>query len=410
MSPRTVDFWFDYTCPYAYLGSVEVEAMCARMGAALRWRPMLLGGVFRANKTPQKLFAELSPAKAAHNAEDLQRWAARFNATLTMPAAHPMRSVEALRATLAAGCDPRVIHGFYRAYWVEGREVSSPEVIREVLTAAGFDADAILPTLAGDALRDELRARTDEAIALGVFGAPAFVCDGELQWGQDRMHLVEGLSLAQWIATAHTDRPSVPHTLDVYFDFSSPFAYLGATQAEALAARTGATLRWRPILLGGLFRALGQADAPLLTFSDAKRDWVLRDLQRWAKFYGVPLKFPSVFPQRSLKALRCYLALPEARRGAFREAAFRAAWADDRDLDDDALLRELLGDDHGEIRAAADSPEVKAALREGTEAALRAGVFGVPTWVVDERALFWGQDRLLLVEHALREETDESAT
>ena len=116
---RSLDFWFDYTCPYAYLGSTQAPALAARMGVDLTYRPLLLGGVFRANDTPQKLFATLSPAKAAHNLADLQRWAERFGVALTMPPNHPMRSVEALRATLATGIDPRVIAAFYRAYWVD---------------------------------------------------------------------------------------------------------------------------------------------------------------------------------------------------------------------------------------------------------------------------------------------------
>lgn len=401
MNAPAIDFWFDYTCPYAYLASTQVEALAARMGAELRWSPMLLGGVFRAHNTPQKLFATLSPAKSAHNARDLARWSERFHAPLSMPAGHPMRSVEALRATIAAGCDPKVIHEFFRAYWIDGREISSPEVIREVLTRAKQSPERILSAITEDAIKADLRARTDEAIALGVFGAPAFVVDGALHWGQDRMHFVEGLSFAQWIDGARGATSSA-HTLDVYFDFSSPFAYLGATQAEALAARTGATLRWKPLLLGGLFRDIGQAEAPLLTFSDAKRDFVLRDLRRWADFYEVPFEFPSVFPQRSLKALRCYLALPEARRAAFRDAVFRAAWADDRDIDDDTVLNEILGDGFERARAAAETPEVKRALRAATDDAMSRGVFGVPTWVIDERELFWGQDRLLLVEDALR--------
>jgi 2-hydroxychromene-2-carboxylate isomerase len=187
----TLDFWFDYTCPYAYLASTQVEGLAGRTGARLVYRPMLLGGVFAANDTPQKLFATLSPAKAAHNARDLQRWAELFGVELTMPAAHPLRSVEALRATIACGVDPRVVHGFYRAYWVQGRGPSEPAVMREVLGACGHDADAILEAIATPAVKDDLRRRTDEAIALGIFGAPAFVVDGQMYWGQDRMHFVE---------------------------------------------------------------------------------------------------------------------------------------------------------------------------------------------------------------------------
>jgi 2-hydroxychromene-2-carboxylate isomerase len=190
------------------------------------------------------------------------------------------------------------------------------------------------------------------------------------------MHLVEGQRYDAWIASADTGRPSTPHALEVYFDFSSPYAYLGVSQAEALAARTGAALTWRPMLLGGLFRAIGQADAPVLTFSEAKRAHTLRDLARWAEFYGLPYRFPSRFPVSSLKAMRCYLALPEHRRGAFRDAVLRAVWGEDRDLGDDGVLRALLGEGADATLEAASSPAVKEALKRATEDAVAAGVFG----------------------------------
>ncbi|RYE93389.1 MAG: 2-hydroxychromene-2-carboxylate isomerase [Myxococcales bacterium] len=187
-----VDYWFDYSCPYAYLGSTQIEALAARTGATLRWRPMLLGGVFRANGTPQNLSNVLSPPKARHNLLDMQRWADLFGVPLTMPAGHPFRTVEALRVTLLAGLDRRVIHGFYRAYWVDGRPPSSPGVLRDVLAAAGHDPDPLLARLDDPGLKDDLRQRTDQAIALGIFGAPAIVVDeGEMFWGQDRLPFVE---------------------------------------------------------------------------------------------------------------------------------------------------------------------------------------------------------------------------
>jgi|GEM_PF-23491 len=466
--PRRLDFWFDYTCPYAYLASTQVESLARRTGDELRWRPMLLGGVFRANATPQRLFATLSPQKAKHNADDLERWSREFDAPLRMPPGHPMRSVEALRATLATGCDPAVIHGFFRAYWVDNREISDPATMRDVLSAAGHDADAVLAALSGDALRDALRRETDQAVALGIFGAPAYVIDGAaLYWGQDRAHFVEGLTPEQYfgrcveahgapfpaaarptpagrgqgsnvrmtIATPSghgalppprggrargsgeggpvcfdaspylspsTKEPSMAHTLEIYWDFSSPFAYLGATQAKALAERTGATLVWRPMLLGGLFKSIGQELVPLNTWSDAKRRYYFDDMNRWAEFWGVPLSFPAVFPVNSIKALRAYIALPEARRDAFRDAVFRAYWAEGRDIGDEAVLSEYLGDDAAQVLARTNDPEVKKALVDATKHAESAGVFGAPTWVVDGTELYWGQDRIPLVERALR--------
>ena len=204
-----------------------------------------------------------------------------------------------------------------------------------------------------------------------------------------------------------TQTPPIPpttgasHILELYWDFSSPFAYLGSTQAEGLAHRYGAKLVWRPMLLGGLFRAIGQADVPLFTWCDAKKKYAYDDMLRWADYWNVPFKFPSNFPTNSLKAMRVYLALPEGRRGAFRQNTFAAYWADDRNIADEAVLRELIGSDADEVLARTTDPEVKKALVDATEHAVKAGVFGAPTWVVDGKELFWGQDRLQLVEREL---------
>jgi 2-hydroxychromene-2-carboxylate isomerase len=402
---KRLDFWFDYSCPFAYLGSTQVRALVAKMGAELTYRPMLLGGVFRAVGTAQRLFETLVPAKAHHNARDMQRWAALYGVPLEMPAAHPMRTVEALRATIVTGCDPRVIDGFYRAYWAEGRAPSAPDTMRDVLRAAGHDAERVLARISEASVKDDLRARTDEAVALGIFGAPSYVVDGgAMYWGQDRAHFVAGLPMEEVLPPAPVRRsgpPAAAHTLEVYWDFSSPFAYLGSTQAEAIAARTGATLVWRPMLLGGLFKQVGQPMVPMQTWSPARQRYVFEDLNRWASYWHVPFRFPSNFPTNSIKAMRCYLALPDSTRRAFQERTFRAYWAEDRDIADEAVLRDLLGDGADDVLARSQSPEVKQALVEATARAAGAGVFGAPAWVVDGQELFWGQDRTALVERAL---------
>jgi 2-hydroxychromene-2-carboxylate isomerase len=187
----TLDFWFDYSCPYAYLGSTQVEALARRTGATLTFCPMLLGGVFRAVGAPQNMMDVLSPPKARHNLNDMHRWAEYFGVPFKLPAGHPFRTVEALRATLVTRCDPAVIHGFYRAYWVEGQKPSDPATLHAVLSAAGHDPDQVLARLQDDDVKDDLRRRTDEAIALGIFGAPTFIVNKtHLYWGQDRIDFV----------------------------------------------------------------------------------------------------------------------------------------------------------------------------------------------------------------------------
>ena len=140
---------------------------------------MLLGGVFRA--VSARRAATLRGAVAAEDGAqplDMQRWAALFGVPLTMPSAHPMRTVEALRATpFLTKIDPRVVDGFIARIGLMGaRPVKSP-ALRDVLSAAGH-ASAIVARL--DEAKDELRRRTDEAIALGIFGAPAFVVGNEM--------------------------------------------------------------------------------------------------------------------------------------------------------------------------------------------------------------------------------------
>lgn len=399
---RRLELFFDYSCPFAYLGSTRVEALARKMGAELEWKPILLGGVFRADGTPQRLFETQVPAKASHNLLDMKRWAALYGVPLDMPAAHPMRTVEALRATLVTGNDPKVIHGFFRAYWGEGRPVSDPAVLRDVLANAGHDVDAVLARIGDAAIKEDLKKRTDEAVALGIFGVPVYRVDGgAILWGQDRMPAVSGLTWDELLPPKPSAPPRAPHTLEIYWDFSSPFAYLGVMQAEAMARRTGAVLVQRPMLLGALFKEVGQPMVPLNTWPASKQRYYFADMQRAAEASGVPFKFPSRFPMNTVKPLRVYLALPEERRAAFAHATFRAYWAEDQDIADDAVLSRLIGTDVDAVLARTQTPEIKQGLIAATSRAVAAGVFGAPTWVVDGKDLYWGQDRAVLVERAL---------
>src|SRR5215831_8531379 len=113
---RAFEYWFDFSCPYAYLASTQVEKLAARTDSTLLVRPLLLGGVFRALAQAQNLAATLGPEKAKHNLNDMRRFAQIFGVELTMPARHPIRTVDALRAFLAAGEPIDLLHRFFRAY------------------------------------------------------------------------------------------------------------------------------------------------------------------------------------------------------------------------------------------------------------------------------------------------------
>jgi 2-hydroxychromene-2-carboxylate isomerase len=230
-----------------------------------------------------------------------------------------------------------------------------------------------------------------------------------LLWGQDRMEWLEAV-LGGWEIDVEAFRGGKGKgkgkgkgaEIDFWFDVSSPFAYLGSTQIEALAARVGSRVRWRPLLLGGLFKSIGMVDVPLLAMPEAKRRYIGTEMHRWARWWDVPFRFPSRFPMRSVTAQRMIIAAAPDERARIAHALFRAAWVDDVDVSDDAALA-ALSPEMAALVARAKEPAVKQALIDETAAAKDAGVFGVPTCVVHDPAgplLFWGQDRLDLVEEA----------
>jgi 2-hydroxychromene-2-carboxylate isomerase len=190
-------------------------------------------------------------------------------------------------------------------------------------------------------------------------------------------------------------------TVDAWIDYSSPFAYLGSTQIERVAAEAGATVRWRPFLLGALFREIGTPMVPIEAMPEAKRRMYLLDLDRWADLWGVPFRFATKFPLRTVDALRLTLLAPEERRASLVHFLMKATWADDRDPADRAVLEDACRAARIEPGLAARTAEAKEALAKETETAKALGICGAPTFVVDGQ-LFWGQDRLDHVARALR--------
>jgi 2-hydroxychromene-2-carboxylate isomerase len=195
-----------------------------------------------------------------------------------------------------------------------------------------------------------------------------------------------------------------------YFDYSSPFAYLGATQVELVARRHGARLLYRPILLGGLFRQIGTPNVPFFAMPQPKQRHASDDMARWADHYRVPFSFPSRFPMNTVKPLRMTLAVAEEHRFRLVHPFFRAYWVEDEDLADDATLGRIAsaaGFDGPRLVADVRDSRWKQGLRGATERAEAMGVCGAPCFVVrdpirpQEPLLFWGQDRLVLVEKAL---------
>ena len=185
-------------------------------------------------------------------------------------------------------------------------------------------------------------------------------------------------------------------TLDFWFEFASSYSYLSVMRIEALAARAGVTVRWRPFLLGPVFLSLGWNDSPFNIYPPKGR-YMWRDLERLCARYGLPLRKPSVFPRNGLLAARvALLGQDKAWIAEFAKAVMSANFAEDRDISDSAVIGEILtrlGLPADDLLALAGSAGNKAALHRQTDEAGELGLFGAPTFVVGKE-LFWGNDRL----------------
>ncbi|MHC5133864.1 2-hydroxychromene-2-carboxylate isomerase [Pseudomonas glycinis] len=195
-------------------------------------------------------------------------------------------------------------------------------------------------------------------------------------------------------------------TVEFYFDLGSPTTYLAHTQLAKICADTQSELSYIPMLLGGVFKATGNASPAMIP---AKGRYMFQDLDRFAKRYGVQLRFNPHFPINTLILMRAVTGMQmrqPQRFAEFVDCLFKALWVEGRNLNDPQTVAAVLtenGFDPQEIMALTNDESVKAALKENTEAAIKRGVFGAPSMFIGDQ-LFFGQDRLDFVEEALRQD------
>jgi 2-hydroxychromene-2-carboxylate isomerase len=193
MTTPHLEYCFDIVCPYAYLGSTQIETLVQKHDATMSWSPVLLGGILKGIGTDPFFTTKLPAAKMRHNLTDMLRWAEHFEVPFAIHSRHPLRTVTVMRSLLVAGIEPTLIHALYRAYWVDNRDVDNEDVLAEVLSEAGYEGQAIVRETQNPTIKQALIDRTQEAIDRGVFGVPAMFVGDEMVWGQDRLHFVETL-------------------------------------------------------------------------------------------------------------------------------------------------------------------------------------------------------------------------
>jgi 2-hydroxychromene-2-carboxylate isomerase len=188
---KQVEFYFDFGSPYSYLAYKALPAIAAAHGAEIMWRPMLLGGVFKAagNQSPVEI-----PAKGRWLRGDLERWARRYGVGFAHNPHFPINTLVLMRGAVGMqmrdGDFPKYLETIFRAMWQEPRNLGRPEELAAVLRQAGFDSDAFQALVNDPAVKEQLKHNTEEAVARGVFGAPTFFVGGDMFWGQDRLDFV----------------------------------------------------------------------------------------------------------------------------------------------------------------------------------------------------------------------------
>ena len=196
VNPKSLIFFFDVVCPYAYLAHTQLHALGEKTGVRPTWKPILLGGLFRLTGAGDGPMASMSANKARLNLLDMHRWAEHHGVPLNMPASHPRRSVFAMRSIIASNDVERAARALYPAYWRDDQDITRPDVVARVLDEAGLDGATITERANELSVKQTLRANTDDAAVAGAFGVPTFLVrvgarPPELFYGQDRLLFVE---------------------------------------------------------------------------------------------------------------------------------------------------------------------------------------------------------------------------
>ena len=189
---KSLEFYFDFGSPTAYLAHKRLGQLSTQYDLAVTYKPMLLGGVFKAtgNNSPITI-----PAKGQYMmAHDLPRFAHRYGVEINPNPFFPINTLNLMRTAIAAerlDCATRFINAVFDAVWVQEKNMGDSAVVAAVLTEHGLDAPALLALSQDPEVKAALITNTEAAVARGIFGTPTFFMDNEMYFGQDRLDFVE---------------------------------------------------------------------------------------------------------------------------------------------------------------------------------------------------------------------------
>jgi len=188
---QTIEFFWDAVSPYTYLAATQIDRIATETGATVRWRPFFLAGVMEATGNRPPLTVK---AKGDYMWNDLKAWAQHYNVPVTMPEQFPVNSVYAMRAAIAAeqmGKGQEFGLALISAYWADGKDLGDQATLVLAAEKVGLDAAEIATAMQTQAVKDTLRANSEEAVARGAFGAPTMFVGSTMFWGNDRLDLLQ---------------------------------------------------------------------------------------------------------------------------------------------------------------------------------------------------------------------------
>jgi 2-hydroxychromene-2-carboxylate isomerase len=193
-----IQFYYDFASPYGYLASTRIATLAAKHGRTVQWKPILLGVALKTTALPP---TPSIPLKGDYSRHDMERTARLMGVPLKIPSKFPIASQSPARVvhwleSQGAARQEEATRALYRAYMVEDKDISSPEVTADVATSFGLERQQVLDLIADPAVKEKLKLESEAAVQRGVFGSPFIFVDGEPFWGCDRLPQVE-----RWLET-----------------------------------------------------------------------------------------------------------------------------------------------------------------------------------------------------------------